>query len=325
MTVDTVRSLRVTHHFNASAERVFDAWLNPVTAGKWLFTTPTGQMTRVEIDAHVGGRFLFVDRRNGEDIEHVGEYLEIDRPSRLVFTFAVPKFSSQSTRVSIDIVSAGGGCELTLTHEGVLPEWASRTQKGWGLILDALANSLDSTSGNYGVVVEPGTVRFQRVLPGPIERVWAYLTESDKRAKWLAAGEMQPRVGASVELRFDHESLSSKKVPVPDRFKESGCGDVTHHEVIRFEAPKLLSLTWSGGGDQPSEVTFELTPQGDKVLLVLTHRRLVGRKTMVDVSSGWHSHLAILVERLNDHEPAAAFWSIFSQMNSEYDKRLAPE
>lgn len=33
----------------------------------------------------------------------------------------------------------------------------------------------------YGVVTEPGTVRIQRVLPGPIERVWAYLTESEKR------------------------------------------------------------------------------------------------------------------------------------------------
>jgi uncharacterized protein YndB with AHSA1/START domain len=326
MTVDADRILHVTRHFHASPERVFDAWLNPATAGKWLFTTATGEMTRVEIDARVGGKYLFVDRRNGKDIEHLGEYLEIDRPTRLVFTFAVPEFSPQTTRVSIDIVPVGAGCDLTLTHEGVLAEWADRTQQGWGMILDGLVNSLENASGSYGVVVGPGTVRFQRVLPGPIERVWAYLTESDKRAKWLAAGEMQPRVGASVALHFDHASLSLAKAPVPERFKEGGCGDVTSHEVIRCEPPRLLSLTWGGGtADVPSEVTFELTPQSDKVLLVLTHRRLAGRAMAVDVASGWHSHLAVLVERLDGQEPADAFWSIFSRMHDDYEGRIAAE
>ena len=99
-------------------------------------------MTRVEMDPRVGGKFLLIDRRHGKDIEHVGEYLEIDRPRRLVFTFAVQKFSAQSTLVSIDIVPVGTGCDLTLTHEGVLDEWLSRTQEGWGMILDGLANSL---------------------------------------------------------------------------------------------------------------------------------------------------------------------------------------
>ncbi|WP_224370823.1 SRPBCC family protein [Hyalangium versicolor] len=131
-------TLRVTRRFEASAERVFDAWLDPKRAGKWLFATPTGQMVRVEIDARVGGSFCIVDRRDGQDIEHVGKYLEIDRPRRLVFTFGVPKFSADSTRVSIDIVSKGAGCELTLTHEGVLPDYASRTEEGWGKILDKL-------------------------------------------------------------------------------------------------------------------------------------------------------------------------------------------
>ncbi len=326
MTINAGGMLRVTRHFDASPERVFDAWLNPQTTGKWLFTTATGEMMRVEIDPRVGGKYLFVDRRHGKDIEHVGEYLEIDRPTRLVFTFAVPEFSPQSTRVRIDIVPVGTGCDLTLTHEEVLTEWLSQTEQGWTMILDGLANSLESASGNYGAVVEPGTVRFRCVLPGPIERVWAYLTESDKRAKWLAAGEMEPRVGASVALRFDHASLSSIKAPVPERFREGGCGDVTSHEVTRCEPPRLLSLTWSGSkADEPSEVTFELTPQGDKVVLVLTHRRLAGRSMMVDVASGWHSHLAMLSERLNGQEPAASFWSIFSAANTEYEKQLPAE
>src|SRR5258708_4243484 len=132
-------TVRVARHFDAAAERVFDAWLDPKRAGKFLFATVTGRMVRVEIDARIGGRFAFVDRRDGEDIEHVGEYLEIDRPRRLVFTFAVPKFSAQSTRVTIDIVPAAAGCPLTLTHEGVLPDYAGPTEEGWTGILYRLA------------------------------------------------------------------------------------------------------------------------------------------------------------------------------------------
>ena len=136
-------SLQVTHRFAASPERVFDAWLDPKTAGKWLFATPTGQMTRVEIDGRVGGRFSIV-RKESEEIEHVGEYLEVERPRRLVFTFAVPKFSTEATRVVIEIVPDGTGCRLTLTHEGVLPDYKDRTVEGWGMILSGLERTLSA-------------------------------------------------------------------------------------------------------------------------------------------------------------------------------------
>jgi uncharacterized protein YndB with AHSA1/START domain len=101
-------------------------------------------MVRAEIDPHVGGKFCLVDRRDGEDIEHVGEYLEVVRPVRLVFTFVVPKFSKEQTKVIIDIAALDTGCELTLTHEGVLPEYADRTQGGWTMILGTLAKALAS-------------------------------------------------------------------------------------------------------------------------------------------------------------------------------------
>jgi uncharacterized protein YndB with AHSA1/START domain len=132
-------TVRVKHQFSASPERVFDAWLDPEKARRFLFATAAGQMVRAEIDPRVGGRFTLTDRRDGEDVDHTGEYLEIDRPRRLVFTFVVPKYSSVVTQVTIEIVPLDSGCELTLTHEGVLPEYAERGVEGWTRILAALA------------------------------------------------------------------------------------------------------------------------------------------------------------------------------------------
>jgi uncharacterized protein YndB with AHSA1/START domain len=140
MTIAPKVTLRVSHLYTASAERVFDAWLDPATAGSWLFATPTGRIVAVEIDARIGGKFAIV-RREGEDIAHIGEYLEIERPRRLVFTFAVPKFSAEITRVIIEIAALDKGCELTLTHEGVLPDYEENTKQGWGMILGNLGRS----------------------------------------------------------------------------------------------------------------------------------------------------------------------------------------
>jgi len=174
----------------------------------------------------------------------------------------------------------------------------------------------------FGVVTEPGTVRIERVLPGPIERVWAYLTEPEKRAKWLAGGPMELRVGGAVQLRFHHADLSAEKA-VPERFKAMDRGHTMPGRVTRCQPPTLLSFTW-GDGPAASEVTFELTPQGKDVLLVLTHRRLPDRKGMVSVASGWDTHVGILEDVLEGREPRP-FWSTHARLEREYDQRLAPE
>jgi uncharacterized protein YndB with AHSA1/START domain len=138
MMAENPGTIVITRRFDFPIERVFDAWLDPAKASKFLFKTPTGQMVRVDIDARVGGAFN-ITRRDGDDVEHVGTYQEIDRPRRLVFTFGVPKFSAQMTRVSIDLKRLPTGCELTLTHEGVLPEWLESGREGWSKIFDGLS------------------------------------------------------------------------------------------------------------------------------------------------------------------------------------------
>ncbi|UYZ15251.1 SRPBCC domain-containing protein [Brevibacillus sp. WF146] len=137
---------RVTRRFDASPERVFDAWLNPEMIGRWMFgpAIREEEVVKIAADARVGGTFSFVVRRQGVEIDHIGEYLEIDRPRRLVFTWAVAPDPIDSSRVMVDIVPQGSGCELTLTHQ-LAPDWAdyrSRTEDAWTKMLDSLAATL---------------------------------------------------------------------------------------------------------------------------------------------------------------------------------------
>jgi uncharacterized protein YndB with AHSA1/START domain len=133
----------VERHIAASPERVFDAWLDAGAVGQWLFATPEGVMEKVEIDPRVGGKFLIAERRGGDLAEHFGEYLEIDRPRRLVFTFAAMREAGY-TRVAVDIAPEGDGSRVILVHE-MDPEWAAyeaQTRQGWTKILDGLAQAL---------------------------------------------------------------------------------------------------------------------------------------------------------------------------------------
>jgi len=140
--------LTVTRAFAAPAERVFDAWLDPAMAARFLFATPDGEMIRCEIDARVGGHALIVERRSGGDAHHRLKFEAIDRPLRLVFLFSAdPAEDGEWTRVTIEIAPAATGCTLTLTHE-MDPQWAAyeaQTRSGWTMILDSLGRITETT------------------------------------------------------------------------------------------------------------------------------------------------------------------------------------
>jgi len=143
-------TVRVSHRYCAPAERVFDAWLNPSQASRFLFATRTGNVMRCEINPRVGGGFLVTDRRpqaDGDesvfDTVHRGEYVEIARPHRLVFDFCVVSYTDVMSRVTIDIRPLGpGACELTLTHQlrddDEAHAFEDATRRGWTNMLAAL-------------------------------------------------------------------------------------------------------------------------------------------------------------------------------------------
>lgn len=172
---------------------------------------------------------------------------------------------------------------------------------------------------DYGAPVAPDTFRIERLLPGPIERVWAYLTESDKRAQWLAAGDTELRDGGRIEFHFHHADLTPHTEITPDKYKPIENGISFTGTVLRCEPPRLLSYRW---GENEGDVTFELIPQGDDVLLVVTHARVADRTAMVSFASGWHVHLGILADKLAGREPAP-FWATHAKLEADYAKRLA--
>ena len=165
----------------------------------------------------------------------------------------------------------------------------------------------------YGKLIEPATLKIQRLLPGPIERVWAYLTESNLRRQWLAAGDMEMKLGATFELVWRNNELTNPPGLRPDGFSDEHRMQST---ITELDPPRRLSFTWG----TTDGVTFELKPQGGDVLLTVIHRRVLDRTTLLNVSTGWHAHLDVLVARLTGKEPAP-FWDGFSRLKTEYDRR----
>lgn len=178
---------------------------------------------------------------------------------------------------------------------------------------------MKSTIDNFapGEFTGPGEVRLVRLLPGPIERVWQYLTDPEKRARWLAGGLFEARPGGRIEFVMHHAKLSPGETP-PEQFKHVHDPGVTFGgRVLRCEPPRLLVHTF--GGDD-SEVTFELTPQGVQVLLVLTHRaKGEDRPELCNFASGWHTHFTLLLAEL-EGRPRPPLWATHTRLLAEYTR-----
>ena len=170
---------------------------------------------------------------------------------------------------------------------------------------------------DHGKFTAPGEVRLMRLLPGPIERIWHYLTDPEKRARWFAGGVLEQKPGGRVEFAMRHANLAPNETP-PDKYKHVHDPGVTFEgRVLRCEPPRLLVFTF--GGDD-SEVTFELTPQGSQVLLVLTHRATgEDLPELCNFGSGWHTHIALLIAEL-EGAPRPPFWSTHARLLPEYEK-----
>jgi len=160
-------------------------------------------------------------------------------------------------------------------------------------------------------LIKPSTVRYERLLPGPVERVWAYLTESKKRATWLAAGEFDLRVGGRIELIFENDKLSDEKSPA------GGGTRRFEGKITRLEPNRALAYTWNWDG-RDSDVLYELSPRGKDVLLVIHHHLPDDPGLKIAVGGGWGAHTAILEDQLNGVKPRG-FWSTHNRLMKQFE------
>lgn len=138
-----VPTLTVRCEIAATAEELFDAWLDPASLAIWM---RPGDMQRatVKIDARVGGKFEILMHGATETYPHSGTYQELDRPRRLVFTWNSRATQQIDSLVTIEFRPLRGATEIVLTHER-LPsaEAAAAHTKGWNAILELIAQNYD--------------------------------------------------------------------------------------------------------------------------------------------------------------------------------------
>ncbi len=174
------------------------------------------------------------------------------------------------------------------------------------------------TNDQPGRFTGPGEVCLVRTLPGPIERVWEYLTDPDKRRRWFAGGPMEPRRGGKLTLHFRHKDIAPDETPPEDHKEHHDPGVSMDGIVTRWEPPRVLAYTFGDTGE--SEVTFELMPEGDHVRLVLTHRAHGSDLPYLHgFAAGWHTHLAHLIAQL-EGAPRPPFWPLHARLKAEYTR-----
>jgi uncharacterized protein YndB with AHSA1/START domain len=134
-----MREVRVERLIPATPERVFRAWTDPATMARWL--SPVGR-AEAEADVRVGGAFRVTMIGDDIRIDHTGEYLAVEPPSLLRFTWVSPFTGREPSVVTVELSADGPATRLVLVHDWLPPDHVETHRDGWGTILDRLASVL---------------------------------------------------------------------------------------------------------------------------------------------------------------------------------------
>jgi uncharacterized protein YndB with AHSA1/START domain len=121
---------------NGSAERIFQALTDPEQLVKWWGAEGRFQITYMESDLRLGGKWLMRGTGYGKQVAVMGEYCQIERPRLLVFTW-LPSWQEDATEsmVRFDLEEKNGVTTVRLTHSGLVGESSYASHKGWPQIL----------------------------------------------------------------------------------------------------------------------------------------------------------------------------------------------
>ncbi|MEM8696761.1 MAG: SRPBCC family protein [Pseudomonadota bacterium] len=164
----------------------------------------------------------------------------------------------------------------------------------------------------FGTQLENGSLRFVRDLPGPIDRVWEYLVDPEKRALWFCGGETGAKPGDSFVMKFDHEGLTDE--PVPDSHAGLRGGAEMGAKVITLDPPNLFVFRWDNDG---KETQIELNEADGRVRLVLIQTPPAELAQVQGMASGWQAHLGLLIDHLAGDAPRG-FWSEHEEAMRHY-------
>ncbi len=168
-----------------------------------------------------------------------------------------------------------------------------------------------------GTLHDLHTVEFKRLIPGPIELAWDYLTKPELLKTWFADVTLEPRLGGAVSVRF----------------AEDTCGDGAdgvHGTIREFRPPYAIAFSWirpraqADGSIQhvdEGEVRFELAERGEKVLLTLLHSRQPTEE-LTGHSAGWHAYLDNLQSLISGGD-RINFAAVIRRVRPGYEERVA--
>jgi uncharacterized protein YndB with AHSA1/START domain len=138
--------LRLERTFNAPAKAVFAAWTSPELLRRWWPSGPNWETPVAEVDVRVGGGLRLVMRSpDGEEFGGRGEYVEIDPPKRLVFTWTWDGHEGHegTQLVEVEFREEDGTTTVVLTNRGLRDEESKRTHReGWEASFDNLERVL---------------------------------------------------------------------------------------------------------------------------------------------------------------------------------------
>ena len=170
-----------------------------------------------------------------------------------------------------------------------------------------------------GRATAPDTFVLERTLKAPIDRVWSYFVDADKRSRWFTGGDTLSANGQAFSILFAHRNITNEKPPERWAQMESGEFAMTGR-VLAFDPPHLLAITWGDGEEHVSEVRFAFEARGDETLLTLIHTKIDTLEHTRDFAGGWTAHLETLAGVL-DGKPTNRFWADVVAAHEAYETR----